>query len=193
MCLMKKSKICTKCKIKKTLDEFSSHKRSKDRKEYWCKECCNTIMKQYYTKYPWKLTLVTIKRRCNNPKNINYKYYGGKRIKCLITADELKQLWFRDKAYLMKTPSIDRKNSNKNYTFENCRFIELSKNIAKMNKESKSKLINQYNLEGKFLKSFRSASEVQRKLGYDHGFISVCCLGKRKTAYGFKWEFAELV
>lgn len=37
-------------------------------------------------------------------------------------------LWFRDKAYKMVKPSIDRKDANKNYTIDNCRYIELKEN-----------------------------------------------------------------
>jgi len=46
----------------------------------------------------------------------------------LLTMDEVNQLWFRDGADKMKRPSIDRKDNDGNYTFKNCRFIELSRN-----------------------------------------------------------------
>jgi len=91
--------------------------------------------KQHRKKYPWKHTLKYIKSRCNNPKMTNYESYGGRGIKCLITAGELKKLWFRDKAYLMEKPSIDRKENDDNYTYENCEYIEISDNVAKRNKE----------------------------------------------------------
>ena len=34
-------KICTKCKICKSLDFFTTNKKSKDKKHSWCKECVN--------------------------------------------------------------------------------------------------------------------------------------------------------
>lgn len=52
----------------------------------------------------------------------------------LMTVKDFKFLWFRDKAYLMEKPSIDRKNNNGNYTLKNCQFIELRKNRSKDNR-----------------------------------------------------------
>lgn len=81
---------------------------------------------------PWERTFNLIKIRCvQNPKD---KYYYQRGIKMLITLEELKSLWFRDKAYEMKNPSIDRINSKGDYTFDNCRYIELSENLSRANK-----------------------------------------------------------
>ena len=46
----------------------------------------------------------------------------------LMSVDDFKTLWFRDKAYLMRQPSIDRLDSNKNYELSNCRYIETLEN-----------------------------------------------------------------
>ena len=90
------------------------------------------------TKQEWYKHYQKAKTRCNNKNHINYKNYGGRGIKCLLTKEDIKYLWFRDKAYLLKRPSIDRKNNNGNYTLKNCRFIELSKNISRANKGVKN-------------------------------------------------------
>jgi len=86
-----------------------------------------------HKKFPWLRVLVKIRQRCYNVKLKDYKYYGAKGIECKITADELKELWFRDKADLMLKPSIDREDSNENYTLENCRFMELRQNAKRSN------------------------------------------------------------
>lgn len=77
--------------------------------------------------------LKTMRWRCNNHKSSSYKYYGGRGIKCLISLNELQRIWIRDKANKMKKPSIDRINNDDNYTYSNCQFLELSKNISKSN------------------------------------------------------------
>jgi len=94
--------------------------------------------KYYYNRkklYPWINTYYAARQRCTDPNCQFYKRYGGRGIKCLITKEELKRLWFRDKAWLLKIPSIDRKDNNDNYTFENCRYIEMGANTAKANRE----------------------------------------------------------
>ncbi len=65
-----------------------------------------------------------IKDRCNNKNNTHFKFYGGKGVKCLIKKEDLIFMWNRDKAHLLKRASIDRIDSNKDYTIKNCRFIE---------------------------------------------------------------------
>ena len=43
---------------------------------------------------------------------------------------------------------------------------------------------------GEVIREFPSAREVERVTGYDQANISKCCLGKLKSAYGFRWKFA---
>jgi len=52
---------------------------------------------------------------------------------------------------------------------------------------SNSRPINQYDLNGKFLKSFVSCTEAKRITGADG--IGYACYGKRKTAGGFQWRW----
>lgn len=68
----------------------------------------------------WEKTFYSILSRCTS----KIHPYFLKGIKCLITKEELRILWFRDKAYLMEKPTIDRFDPSKNYTFENCQYLE---------------------------------------------------------------------
>lgn len=47
----------------------------------------------------------------------------------------MKWLWVRDNAFDLIKPSLDRINSKENYSYDNCRFIELSKNIGRYHLE----------------------------------------------------------
>jgi hypothetical protein len=138
-------------------------------------------------KNKWIYIHDTIWQRCNNPKNISYKNYGGRGIKCLISIEEIKFLMERDDYWNMKKPSIDRINNNEDYTLNNCQFIECGKNTTK----SLSKIVLQFTKEGNFIKEWESAREAGRILNIDSGTIGYSIKKKRgyKSAGGFIWRY----
>jgi len=89
--------------------------------------------------------LYQIRQRCNNPKNTSYKRYGGRGIKALLTLKELKFLWKRDSAALLKCASVDRINNNGNYDINNCRFVELIDNTRKAASDKRGITLEEYN------------------------------------------------
>ena len=53
------------------------------------------------------------------------------------------------------------------------------------------KRVNQYSLDGTFIKTWNSLSDAGRN-GYDATGISMCCHGKRKTANGYIWKLDQV-
>lgn len=53
----------------------------------------------------------------------------------------------------------------------------------------KSKKINQYTLNGVYIKTWDCMRDVYRFYDKEMSHISGCCRGKRNYAYGFKWTF----
>lgn len=49
--------------------------------------------------------------------------------------------------------------------------------------------ISQFSISGSLIRTFNSAAEVSKLLGYDSSHLLACCKGKRKTAYGFIWKY----
>ena len=92
---------------------------------------------QFKKQNPWYGSWATAKSRCMNPNVACYYRYGGRGIKFLLTQEEVKQLWKRDKAYHLKQPCIDRLNNDGDYEYANCRFIERSINSTKGNYETR--------------------------------------------------------
>ncbi len=82
------------------------------------------LKKEQYKTCPWLKTLLSIRNRLN-PK----RTYASLGVKNLLSAEDLKFMWHRDKAYEMKKPSIDRVDGFGHYVLSNCRYIELKENL----------------------------------------------------------------
>jgi hypothetical protein len=111
--------------------------------------------------------------------------YGN--VKMLITKDELKQLWFRDKAYLMKHPSIDRINSDGDYEISNCRYMENKDNADRPRDEQKIPVV-QCSISGDPIREFDSINDAVTILGLRKSGISKAVHGKLKTYHGHTWR-----
>lgn len=144
--------------------------------------------KERRTKKKWYFVYYNLLARCNNKNSSSYKDYGGRGIQALISLEEVKELWFRDKAYKMKQPSINRIDNDGNYTFANCEFIEKGKNSAERNTRISSKPIFQFDLQGIFIKewnSIRLAAEC-----YKVSSTAICTALKNKSiSCNSKWEY----
>jgi hypothetical protein len=154
------------------------------------KKYISEVNKRYRKKYPWKRCWLNINTRCNNPLSENYKWYGAKGIKNLLSVEDVKFLWFRDKAYEMKRPSIDRKDNN-NYSLENCRFIEQSENSIKANKLSKNKIVLQFDLQGKLIKEWESITKASIYYNTSIQNISSNLRNKSASACNFIWKLKK--
>lgn len=94
-------------------------------------------------------------------------------------------------------PIVNHKDENKqNNSVDNLEWCSYKYNSnygtnAERIAKSESKPINQYDLQGNFIKSWNSGTEIKITLGYSNGNICNCCRGKQKTAYGFIWRYAN--
>lgn len=141
-----KDGLCGQCRLcSKLIRNKSNAKHSNTTKEYYRRNK-KKILEQRHKNYreqredrlnysknyrkskPWVNTFRYIQYRCNNPNCDSYPYYGAKGIKNYLTVKDLEYLWKRDRTFLMDRPSIDRINSNLNYSTENCRYIEHKEN-----------------------------------------------------------------
>lgn len=93
---------------------------------------------------------------------------------------------------------IDENPSNNNVS--NLEWCNRSYNINYGNRTRKcslklkgrnAKSINQYDINGKFIKHWLSMTEASNELKINKGSISNCCRNKKNTAGGYKWKFAS--
>lgn len=85
----------------------------------------------------------------------------------------------------MKDLTVDHINSNKlENTLDNLQWLSRQDNVKK---EQSIKVLC---VETDTI--YNSASEAARQTGIAQTNISACCNGKRKTAGGFHWKFAEV-
>lgn len=80
-------------------------------------------------------------------------------------------------------------NVKKSSKFHN--YYQMNQILCKP-KNSKNKDTNKkvkQILEGNTIKIFNNSLEVKRFLGFDQSFILSCCRNKRKSAYGYQWQF----
>lgn len=77
----------------------------------------NPYQVTYIKKNPWARAYYSSKGRA---KKLGREH--------LMKVADFKELWFRDNAFEMKSPSIDRIDPSKGYVKSNCRYLERSEN-----------------------------------------------------------------
>lgn len=92
-------------------------------------------------------------------------------------------------------PQVNHKDENpKNNCVENLEWCDSSYNVNfgtrnERMTQRKQKPILQFTKQGEFVKKWDSATQVERVLGFKQSNISICCKGKYKFMYDFKWRY----
>ncbi len=208
-------KICNKCGVSKLLSEFRKFKSQFKSRIYYRGECrvCEKVLAdqnkekyrlireqnkeeikrkrdEFHEKYPWRRNLASAKQRCTNPKKRGWNRYGGKGIKFQLSDEDGKYLYYRDKAYLMDIPTLDRKDSNDNYTLENCQFLEKTTHDLKTQRENSFQCIKitQLDESNKVMKRWSSKSQITRLQGYSWNGLEKA-LNENTLYKRFYWKY----
>ena len=131
--------------------------------------------------------------RCHNEKCWAYKFYGAKGIKVKYKSNEYVNWWMDN--YMknpLKQPSVDRIDSNKDYSFENITLIERSENSKRRIQDKGNPQYTQpiylLNEKDEPIGLFKSTGEADRIFGFRRD--SVRSATKRNgKCYGLKFKY----
>lgn len=126
-----------------------------------------------------------MKQRCNNPNHVGYEYYGGRG----ITYDTRWEKYVNFREDMGRRPdglTLDRKDGNKNYCKDNCRWAtrqEQSDNVrprTKKNSNNKSGVtgVNFNNSDGSRWWAAVWEDGRSRLLYRGKDFFEACCARK---------------
>lgn len=81
------------------------------------------------------------------------------------------------------------KTNNKVDNLEWCTYKENSQHAYRTGLNGRGKKVKQYDLNGKYIATYRSTNNASNKTGISQGNIYMCCVGKRTMAGNYIWKF----
>lgn len=135
------------------------------------------------------------RKRCYNPKNPMYKWYGKKGVRVDYSLDEF-LLWYYEAAKSFKRPTVDRIDHAKDYSFENIQIVEKSENskerISRLGTPIPRKTVLAYR-DGLLVGEYDSAYHAKRDLDptMNPSNIRSVCIGQRLSHHGFTFKYKE--
>ena len=194
-----KSKICCKCKEKKSVDEFYKDKYTKDGLTSSCKECLKSCHHSFKG-----LTSRIYNTQKQNSKKRNHPLPNYTReefidwFKDQRNWETLFKKWIESNYSKYLVPSADRKDDYKPYTLDNLRLTTWNKNRLRIYEDQKNgnnnkinKAVVQYDLEENFIDDYHSINHAARVTKIHCSNICNCCKGKKGylQAGGFIWKY----
>ena len=190
-------KVCSRCSASEENVEFSKGK-------WTCKPCTVSISREYQ-RTPRGL----VRKIYNNQLMTTRKMgrpapaYSREDLENWVMSNgftDLHRAWKASDYDKWLSPSIDRIDNNKSYSFDNIRLITWKNNLAAQKAQNmpgayltpNSKAVDQYTLDGVYVTTHESCRIAMRSLGLtNHGSsnIASACRGNLKTAYKYQWRW----
>jgi len=197
-------KVCKVCNIEKPLSEFGKRLTMKDGYKSECKKCLNIqstkdqrSKKGLFSRI-YGHQLESSRKRGHPQPLYNLDELRNKYIDTELF-NSLYIEWVNSGYDKKKTPSFDRLDNTKGYSFENIQLVTWGKNnklgsiylrenpnSGALNGGNKSVL--QFTIDGDFIAEYISLSMASRINNISHQRISSACSGKHNTT-GFIWKY----
>lgn len=199
-------KLCIKCETLKIDSCFGKLKSSIDGLSKTCKECSRDANIKHGRTKAGLTSRMYFNQVYNSRKrgHIEPEYslallrewiYGQKKFTLLY------EDWVSSKYKQDLSPSIDRLDNSKPYSFDNIELVTFKENKNRYYNNVASGVdvntgllngghckVSQYSLDGRYIASYKSMSEAARKVGCSQANISACCSGKLNKTGGFIWK-----
>ena len=139
------------------------------------------------TYYVW----INMRRRCENPNNPAYKYYGGRGISVCIRWNSFGN-FYEDMGKKPEGLTLERINNNGNYKPGNCEWVTWKKQLNNRRPHSSGRVKQRWfcawhkNSTTQYLSN--NQCEFARKWGLRQGAISRCLRGIRHHYRGWKFK-----
>lgn len=115
-------KTCTNCREEKPLERFDKDVRAPLGRASKCRTCVQEQYNLWLKNKPAYSIWVSLRQRCNNPKDAHYKDYGGRGITYDPKWDSYTAFWEDVGPSFKVGLTLDRINNDGNYCKENCRW-----------------------------------------------------------------------
>jgi len=202
----KETKVCTKCKVEKSFNEFTALKYGKYGYQCECKLCHNDRIKLYRkTKNGLIQRIYLLQRKACRERDHKYPLYNLKmlRVWCLsqLKFHELYDNWVDSGYNTNLVPSCDRLDNKKTYMFDNIQIVTWQENKNHCYEDMRNGIIAnlkpsipiiQISINNKIISRFRSSIEAERFMDLNSNKISYIIKTRQseKIIKGFKWMVA---
>ena len=194
------TKKCTACKEEKELRLFASVKSNPTGKGALCSRCDGKKTQTYRrTKKGLVFKIMKKQREKSIMRNHPIPEYSLEELREWAFSQEafhkIYDEWVLSGYNKWKIPSCDRLDNSKGYSLNNIQIVTWRENYDNFVSDRKNGISNiatvkvsQFSLAGEFIETFQSIKEANIKTGTKASNISLCRIGKRKTANGFIWK-----
>jgi len=108
----------------------------------------------------------------------------------IISKDEIYQKYIIENLSIPKCAKYFDCSEKTIFRFLEEYEIEKPKEVWSKQLSTREKLIiNQYNLDGDFIKTWEGAATIENEIGFDSCCIIACCNGRMNKSHGYIWRF----
>lgn len=189
-------KTCSVCKKNLPLDMFNKQSTGKQGVRADCKDCLKRFIRSKHgvINQMYSSSISRTKKKGFTPVSFTKEelekwVYSNKEFHTLY--DE----WVLEDYPTALKPSLDRLDDYKGYSLDNIRIVTANTNVKRYYSDAingintkSAKPVEQYSLDGEYIKTFHSLSAAARSVNGIPSNINQVINGTYAQAYGYKWK-----